>query len=107
MTLCVEIRDGASWRTIGRLAPGEPSGSISHNAPDGRQIYRFTAVSSALSRIERSVGGVDFEVGALRVIAASAGFEEVSRLTAENPKLVFWLRTDLMTEVHEARFRHE
>jgi hypothetical protein len=100
------FRGSQNWQTIGRLAPGERPGSISHNAPDGRQIYRFEARSSALSVIERSVGGADIEVGSLRAIDPLYGFEEVARLTAVNPTLEFALRTDNMPHAVPFRFRH-
>jgi hypothetical protein len=60
------------WIQVGEVKPGDPSGSISDNKPDGtRDIYLFEcAPDNSKSTIYRSGLGLDTEVeqGRLRVV---------------------------------------
>jgi hypothetical protein len=78
---------------------------MSHNAPDGRQVYRFRCLGDH-SIIDRSVGGGDFEVGAVRAINPLAGWEEIATLNAENPTYDCWLKTDVSPQPRHIRWHH-
>jgi hypothetical protein len=58
------------------------------------------------SILQRSKAGVDFARGELRVFSHS-GFEDVARLTTEEPAMDFWLRPDNVAEPVRFRFRHQ
>lgn len=59
------------WIKIGEARPGDPTGSISDNKPDGsRDIYMFVCLpDDSKSVIYHSRGGVDTEMGPLRVVS--------------------------------------
>ncbi len=107
MPLIIEVRHYGCWLTPGTpLGSGEPDGSLSHNGPAGRQIYRF-GCRGEHSVIERSAAGVDAELegGALRAIS-SRHFEQVAKLHAGDDPFECFLRTDRMVEPALFRFRH-
>jgi hypothetical protein len=58
------------------------------------------------STVQRSAAGIDISVGDVRTIT-SARFEEVARLTPDQPTAEFWLRTENMAEPARFRFRHQ
>lgn len=92
------------WTTVGVQDLHALDGTMSHNGPAGREIYRFRCCGSH-SEIERSVGGADLEVSVLRRVD-SLGYETVARLTPEAPDLEFWLKTDRMPQPARFRFHH-
>lgn len=77
---------------------------MSHNTPEGRQIIKF-ACHGDHSTVERSIGGVDAEVGPLRTIS-TVGFEELRRLEA-GEEWETWLQPDTANRPVLVRFRHD
>jgi hypothetical protein len=103
--LILEVRVPEEWREFNRLDPSEPPGSLSHNGPGDRQVYMFRCLGD-YSILQRSKSGADFERGDLRAVS-SLVFEDVARLTVEQPSVDFWLRPDNVEEPVRFRFRHQ
>jgi hypothetical protein len=104
--LVLLVRTRGQWVQAGwPLKPGEPGGSLSHNVPDGREVYLFECRGDH-SVLLRSRGGIDIEQGSTRVIDTE-GFEEVARMDAEHPSFECWLRVGRDRETRRYRFRHE
>lgn len=99
----IEVKSGEGWRSIGQV-PGDRSGSLSNNTPTGREVIHFTCHGEH-STIERSIGGVDTEIGLLRK-TLTVGLEELARLGAGDVHELD-LQTDRMTRPARFRFRHE
>lgn len=98
----LRLPDDGRWVVIGLMREGEPEGSMSSNAEGRREIIRFR-LEPDYAVIERSRGGVDFEVGAQRGILSS-GFDQLARLyDGEQHELP--IQTDRMTEPVTMRFR--
>jgi hypothetical protein len=105
--LVLEVRAEGEWREVNRLGPSAAPGSLSHNGPQGRQVYVFRCLGHQ-SVLQRSQAGADLAHGDLRVLSSSAsGFEDVARLTSEDPTAEFWLRPDNVVEPVRFRFRHQ
>lgn len=109
MTLVVEaMLHEEEWTEVGRLEPGGPAGSLSHNSPDGRDVIQFECFHT-MAVIERSLGGADFEVsgGATRAVLAVAGMERLAVLTLAGESYEMDVQTDRMTRPMPFRFRYE
>jgi hypothetical protein len=106
--LLVEFRHQGEWRQVGpALTPGMRAGSLSHNGPAGRQMYVF-GCDGPYSLLLRSTAGLDTAQPTLiRVVSALEGFEEIARLTPEQPAFECWLKIDRMREPTRFRFRHD
>lgn len=105
MPLYVEIRKPGAWIQVGApLTEGDAPGSISHHAPDGRQIYVFACLGDR-SVVRRSIAGLDMEIGMARVISA-AGLEDVAVLTPEDPECEIWVSSKRSREPRRMRLRH-
>jgi hypothetical protein len=108
MSLIVEFRAEGRWHRAGPpLSADDPSGSMSHNGPAGRQVYVF-GCDGPYSLVLRSRSGADREHagGLVRKLTALKGFEQVAELTPEQPSFECWLKTDRMREPMRFRFRH-
>lgn len=103
--LALELRKDGRWVEIGALHVGDPPGTMSHRAPDARQIYQFRHLGDT-STIERSVGGVDVDVTPLVRLVSSQAFEQVAELSASEPTFECWLLTDVAPEPRHVRFHH-
>jgi hypothetical protein len=103
--LVLEVRVAEEWREFSRLGPSALPGSLSHNGPEGRQVYMFRCLGD-YSILQRSEAGVDVGRGDLRGVS-SLGLEDVARLTMEEPTVDFWLRPDNASEPVRFRFRHQ
>lgn len=101
--LIVRVRAGDDWKTIGRLRPGDPPATMSHNAPTGREIIQFSCREDH-ALIERSRGGIDSELhgGAVRAVT-SIGYDLLARLEA-GQQYEMRIRTDRMTAPALVRF---
>jgi hypothetical protein len=66
------------WAKLATLTPDDPPGSISQNTPDGRDVIMFYCGGDH-SVVERSLGGGDIEVDAMRVVT-TAGTERLATL---------------------------
>lgn len=107
MTLVLEIRESGAWREIGRCDRGQ-TGSLSNNTDTGRDVIHF-ACQYDEAVIERSIGGTDQELGALR-LTTTIGMERLTTL-APGECFELLLRTDPMVARQARpvplRFRYE
>jgi len=104
--LVLEVRGDGEWLEFSRLSPSTRAGSLSHNGPEGRQVYVFRCLGHQ-SVLQRSKAGTDLMQGDIRALLPFAGYEEVARLTPEDPVADFWLCPDNVTEPVRFRFRHQ
>jgi hypothetical protein len=97
--------DAKKWLRVGLIGPGAPPGSVSDNRDGRRDVYVFSCASdNSHSVIQRSVAGVDREIGPLRAVT-SVGAETVKVLkTGETYEME--VRTDMGREPRRIRFRH-
>jgi hypothetical protein len=103
--LLVEIGREGRWAPIGELRQGDEPGSMSNVVTGRREIIAFRCEGTH-SVIERSKGGVDFELnGSLRMVS-SLGFDELARL---EPRETYEcdVQTDSMGTPARLRFTHE
>lgn len=109
MPLRLELRDPNNahrWIVVGTLMPGQPSGSVSNNTPEGRDIYLFACLEDgSKSVIHKSDMGVDIETAQVREIVNLTGFSVVKELR-EGETYEMDIRSDQSPETRHIRFTH-
>ena len=105
--LRVEIlRPGTDgWALVGEIQPGDSEASISDNHDDGRDVYSFGIdAEQNQGYINKSEGGVDFEVGRQRAID-SLGFTAIARLNS-GESYQMEVKTDKSPEPRVVKFTY-
>lgn len=72
-----------AWVEVGRIRPHDPPGSIAAKSPIGRETYLFGWIDGR-PRVARSIGGIDVDASAERVVVAAQGLEILADL-ADGP----------------------
>jgi hypothetical protein len=106
--LILEVADptkAARWRVVRALQESYPGGgSFSNNASGRREVIHFYCYKG-YATIERSLGGVDTEIGDKR-LTATTGFERIA--TLEKREIYeLDIQTDAMLKPQRFRFRFE
>ena len=105
--LKIEVYGRDTWAKVGDIKPGNPSGSISNNNPNGsRDVYVFECLpDNSGSVIYRSKGGCDAETGRARVLS-TIGTEVVRELKRGDLPYEMEVKTDRSAETRRIRFTH-
>ncbi len=110
MSLQIEVYANEKWNRAGVIGPGDPSGSMSDNKPDGkRELYLFEcSLDGSESVIYRSRSGIDTEImaGQLRKSVIANGLETVKVLRRGDEPYVIEVQTDKSPEPRQIRFTH-
>ncbi len=110
MALLIEVYGNGRWNRVGNICPGDPSGSMSDNKPDGkRELYLFECtLDGSESRIYRSRAGLDreFMAGQLRESTIINGLEVVKVLKRRDEPYILEIKTDGSPEPRRVRFTH-
>lgn len=103
MTLLFELWDGASWKRVFSVEPGQTPGTISNNTGQRREVLFFETAATE-STISRASTDNDIEAGALRAVLG-ADLQPVATLT-DGQAYELLVRTDRMVGAQLCRFRH-
>lgn len=101
--------DISRWVQVGEVKPGDPSGSVSQNKPDGtRALYLFEcAPDDSQSTIYRAKFGADVDMGKLRAVISDRNNWEIIRVLKEGePPYRLTLKTDVSPQRRIIRFSH-
>ena len=100
--------DVRQWTQAGEVKPGDPSGSMSDNKPDGtRDLYIFEcSPDDSKSTIYKSELGVDVSQGNLRAVISDRTKWNIIKELRKNASFEMNVRTDISSHPRQIRFTH-